>query len=197
MATPRYDQYLSRLPLGLNSYPEAQQRASMLRARLAESDLASRLADVPQGIVDLITSPPGPSAWVSEVKAHALLLCIGDLCCHSDEAFEALTERVNRRVLGGPIFSMLFRMLGPMRVTRGVSRRWEQLHRGTLFRLVESSNEKCVARLEAPAHLMPPEIVRHYAIALRVGLELAGGDQASVTCETLDPRKTLFVARWV
>lgn len=195
MPLDRYRAYLERLPQGLESYPETQQRPSGLRARLLEANARAHVDALPEALRPLVLEPLD-SQWLSEVKVHALLLALGDVCFPTEVDFDAFSERTNRRVLGGPVYLMLFRLLGPQRVSRGASRRWEQFHRNSTLACQELTPTSGVYLLSAPPHHVPPAMIRGYGIGLRVALELSGGHAVDVSARVIDSERTEYVARW-
>jgi hypothetical protein len=192
----RFDAYVRSLPAGLDSYPQVTQKAHGLRMSTANSGIERRLDLLPPELRAFIAEAPAPGTWVPEVKVHALLLAIGDVCFGNDDSrFESLVYETNRRLLGGPVYSILFKLLGPQRISRGASGRWGQMHRNTALHTIETHDQGCVLVLEGPEHHVSLRLGRLYAVALRVAFELSGARAVTFDAEVLDARNVRFLGR--
>jgi hypothetical protein len=70
--------YLERLPLGVDSHPECEVKASVLRDVLATRSLGDVLDALPVPVRELVTDPPPINAWIREVHALVAMLAIRD-----------------------------------------------------------------------------------------------------------------------
>ena len=193
---PLFNAYLSKLPQGLESFPEVQQKGSILPSFLEGVPIQQHLAVLPAPLADMIRRPPLPTAWVSEVKVAAIFMACADLCFPSPEAFVQFANRGNRKVMDGPIYSMLFRVLGVKRIVKQVSGRWEQFHRGTTLTLLNFEGTEGRLKLVAPAFSTPLLFAQCHGQAIHVGVEIAGGKNVSVTCTESTPGTFDYVCRW-
>ena len=75
---PSVRAYLERLPFGIDSHPECEVKASVLRDALASRALDSDLDALPAPVRELVRSLPPVSAWIREVHALVAMLAIRD-----------------------------------------------------------------------------------------------------------------------
>lgn len=185
------------LPHGLDSYPEVTQKAFILKSLLQDMNAEGVAPRLPAELRALITTPAGANDWLPEVRVQALMLALGDLLFPGDDsAFERHIHKANHRLLDGPIYSLLFRLLGPVRICRGAAGRWEQFHRNTRLTMQSYHSNGCVLTIDAPLNHVPPVLARHYAIGLQVALELAGGQAVMVEPTQLEQGRVRYDAHW-
>ncbi len=184
------DDYVAGLPAGLDSYPEVIVKASVLREftrELAGSDLAGKL---PEAVGELITSPPPVSAWVPEVHAVTLFVGVRYLLMESDASFLEWAYKHNTRLLRGPLYAILFKLVSPERVLRGASERWGHFHRGIELGAPKLAKGSATLTMTCPPKLMPRFLAAAYGTGFRAALEAAGA--SSVTLELLQSNATSF-----
>ncbi len=194
--TPTLDAYLASLPQGLETSPEMQQKGSVVQSFLEGVPIHTHLSALPPAIAELVKHPPLPSAWISEVKAFALFLACADLCFPSPEAYVEFAYRANKKMIEGPLYSMLFRMLGVKRIVKVVAGRWDQFHRGTSLTVVHFEGNEGRLRLDSPLHATPLLIAQCHGTAMRAVMEIVGAKNVSVTCTQASPTVFDFVCRW-
>jgi serine/threonine protein kinase len=193
---PLLNAFLAKLPQGLESFPEVQQKGSILPSFLEGVPIQPHLAVLPGPLAEMIKRPPSPAAWISEVKVAAIFMACADLCFPSADAFVQFANRGNRKVMDGPIYSMLFRVLGVKRIVKQVSGRWEQFHRGTTLTLLNFEGTEGRLKLVAPPFSTPLLFAQCHGQAIHVGVEIAGGKNVSVTCTESTPGTFDYVCRW-
>jgi serine/threonine protein kinase len=190
------ERWLATLPAGLDSYPEATQKGSVCAAFLEGIDVRPLDGRVPAPLSELLKFRPMASAWVSEVKATALYLACAEACFPSEAAYVEFALGTNRRLLGGPLYGMLFRAMGPRRVLEGSASRWEHLHRGSTLEVTERGEGRAVVRLSTPPHLVPPLIARCYGTVLQAVIEVAGAKAAGIAVRVESPTQLVFEGTW-
>lgn len=196
--SPTLEAYIASLPRGLDSYPEAQEKAGALRVSLGGTDLDAVCAVLPPAILDLIRNPPPVATWMSET------LFTGLLCAQLDvlhggrvESFrEDLRDR-NRRLLAGPLYKALFLVMSPSQVLRRLPDRWAAIHRGTSLDLVENDTPgRATIVQHFPPRLLPEWLAFARGASFEVGLELVGAKNIKVELTTYTDTSATFVGRW-
>jgi uncharacterized protein (TIGR02265 family) len=187
--------YVESLPEGLDSLRDCQQKASILRQFVGRPHASALAKALPAELRGLVEAPPPATEWISEVKATAIYLALRDVM-GSDEAFLEYTYEMNRRLLSGPLYRVLFALVSPERVIKGAASRWSQLHRGTELRTEALSPPRVRFRLVSPIGLVPEVLARAYGGAYRVAIELAGARAVDVTIESAGPTGYTFALRW-
>ncbi len=194
--TPMLDAYLASLPQGLSTSPQVQQKGSIVQSFLEGVPIHTHLSTLPAELAEMVKRPPLPSAWISEVKAFALYLACADLCFPSPEAYVEFAYRANKKIIEGPLYAMLFRMLGVKRIVKVVAGRWDQFHRGTSLSVVHFEGNEGRLRLDSPPHATPLLIAQCHGTAMRASMEIVGAKNVSVTCTQASPAVFDFICRW-
>lgn len=198
--TSQVDAYLSGLPHGVDSFPEARIKGAMVRS-LAD-DLRTRLGrgerlhPLAQAMLD---APPPASSWVPDVKLHALYLAAEETCFSGmggEAAFEQWIFSRTRDSLRGPLFGVLFAVLSPELVLRGLPYRWAAFHRGTSLEVLSTERSSARLRFSAAAGLMPPVAFRALRAVVRAAGVAAGASAVGATLEHVSPTTTDLVVRW-
>jgi tRNA A-37 threonylcarbamoyl transferase component Bud32 len=190
------ERWLATLPAGLDSYPEATQKGSVCAAFLEGVDLRPLEGRLPAPLAELLKYRPTAASWVSEVKATALYLACAEACFPGEAAYVDFARRTNRRLLGGPLYGMLFRALGTRRVLEGAASRWEHLHRGSRLEVVEHVEHRARVRLETPPNLVPPLIASCYGTVLQAVIEVSGAKAVDIAVRVESPTHHVFEGSW-
>ena len=199
-AFPSMEGYLARLPNGLASYPHVTAKGSVLRAILSDANGAlGPSMGLPARIEELIAVPPAPNGWLLEVELWALTLCIYDVR-FADKggvaAYEEWVYRRNRALLSGPLYKVLFTVLGPERLVAGAAQRYATFHRGTVMSKLEAGDRALAFKLTTPPHVLPALVQGGLAAAFRAALDLAGAHDVRVTARAESPDVVAFEASW-
>jgi serine/threonine protein kinase len=194
--TPLLDAYLASLPNGVESFPEVQQKGSIVQTFLEGVPIQQHLTSLPEAVAELVRHPPLASAWISEVKAAALYLACAELCFPSTEAWVEFAYRANRKIIEGPIYAVLFRVLGVKRIVKVVAGRWEQFHRGTQLTVVHFEGTDGRLRLETPPYATPLLLARSHGLAMRAAVEIVGAKNVTVTCTQTSPSVFEYVCHF-
>lgn len=171
--------YLARLPDGLDSYPAAQVKNSVVRAWIAEHDTKALAAAVPETVRPLCTGELMVTRWVPEVHATAVYLTLRELFFDSDAAFVLDAHARNRALLSGRLYRMLVRLLSVERIGKTTRLLYSQMHRGTDLSVdVTDFPWRCWLRYP---HALVPELLGHcYATAIGAAVELSGMHRVEV-----------------
>ena len=173
-----------------------QQKGSIVQSFLEGVPIQQHLSSLPPGVGEFVKRPPLPSAWISEVKVAALFLACADLCFPSPEAYVEFAYRANRKIIEGPIYAMLFRVLGVKRIVKVVTGRWDQFHRGTSLSVVHFEGTEGRLRLEGPPGGSPLLFAQCHGTAIRAAVEIVGAKNVTVTCTQTSPSAFDYVCRW-
>ena len=132
MQLPSVDRYLETLPKGAASYPECCVKASVLLSMLAAKPLRTDVA-LPSALLALVDNPPALTEWIPEVHFNAVVLWVWEVHFGGRdlESYRAWSLDHNRRLLGAPLYSVLFLVLSPDRLLNGMNNRWSAFRRGT------------------------------------------------------------------
>jgi hypothetical protein len=198
---PSVTAYLSGLPHGIDSYPRAMVKGSVVRMTMGEWDFPSMLAPgaLPEPVETLVRHPPGVSSWVPEVHHAVVVSAVFDARFRDAGglgAFESWVRDGNRRLLRGPLYRVMFVVLSPSRVLSGAQQRWATFHRGSLLTVVKREERVVVARLTYPPHLFGDLSLRAFAGAFQAALESAGAKSPRVTTQVESPGAALYDAHW-
>lgn len=188
--------YIAGLPNGLDSYPDHLQKAAVFRQFIAEQPLQIHLDLLPAVLRGLIRSPPPVGTWMPEVHATAGYLALRGLLFESDALFVDYAYRMNRRLLEGPIYWVLFKLLSPEKVVRAAESRWGQMHRGIGLTMTFPEPRVAAATMTFPAGLVPDVITRCYATAFRAAVEVAGGRNVAFELVKSQPTAAEYRGRW-
>lgn len=194
--TPLLNAYLASLPQGLDTSPEVQQKGSVVQSFLEGVQIHPHLSILPAAVAEMVKRPPPPSAWISEVKAFALFLACADLCFPSGDAYVEFAYRASRKIIAGPIYSMLFPMLGVKRIVKVVAGRWEQFHRGTSLSVVHFEGTEGRLKLDSPPYATPLLMARCHGTSIRAAVEVVGAKNVTVDCTQSGPGTFDYICRW-
>jgi hypothetical protein len=196
---PSLDTYLARLPDGLASYPEALAKGATIRASIEAMPAEIRRGDgLPPRLRELLRDPPTTNAWGSEVEMWALVLAAYDTSFGTSgvAAYDTWAYELNRRLLGGPLYRVLFAVISPERLFVGASKRWAAFHRGTTMDISDMAHGGGKLRLTTPASMLPRVAQVALAAGYRAAFDLAGGKGVEVTVEEQSSTCMTFTASW-
>lgn len=192
----RLDRWLAELPGGLESYPQAQAKGSIVRSLLAGQPVPDLAARLPAQVGRLATDPPVGSEWVPEVHFAALLLGIADVRGMSDAAVCAWARAHNRALFESPAYRILMEVMAPGALVRFAGKRWENWHRGTRLEVDGVSDDGVRLTLTFPARLYDALLLRVFGEAFAAALELSKATSPQVTIEESDPGSARYLAQW-
>jgi Protein of unknown function (DUF2378) len=199
---PRVKEYLAKLPRGIDSYPHALVKGSVVRATIGDSGLGSLLAplDVPDEVMTILANPPGFSDWVPEVHHGVLVCALFDAKFGGGgggvPAFEEWVLEGNRKLLQGPAYRILFLVVSPDRVLRGAQRRWEAFHKGSRLEVLRRTKTTAKVRVAYPANVFSDLGLFAFGRAFQAALEAAGAKTPRVFARPQDASSALYEAEW-
>lgn len=184
--------YLDRLPQGLDSYPECQAKCSLLLSAIEDFRLERALSSLPPELADLVQHPPPRVEWISQVQFRCVLRVIHDECFKSTADFLAWSYEAQRRMLGGPLYRILFSLIGPERLLKNVQSRWTHFHRNLPLQ-VQLGEQHVDGSFRFPAHMYDRIDLEATLLGMRAALELSGAH--GVTTSVVEVRETLAHGR--
>ncbi len=196
MPLPRWRRYLDEVPDGIDSYKQCAVKASVTRAFYEGFGKPSLDDAVPAAVRELALHPPPVSVSVPEIVAHTLYLAMGDALGLSDEQFVARSREVNKSLIAGPMYRVLFTFISPGRLLRNAASRWEAFHRGTSLSVERIEDGRCRILMHTPAHATTELLSTMHATAFDVALVAAGAKNLQITTKQATPMVAHFDAVW-
>jgi hypothetical protein len=192
---PSYTRYLASLPGGLATHPDAQAKASLVRAFL-EGQPADVLRRLPEPLQPLVREPPIENAWIPEVQFCAFFHALCEALGHLPAARAAWIRSRNQSLFSGPLYRLLMTVASPERVLREAARRWGVFHRGSALDFEGFSDDGARVRLAFPPGLFDAFMLDAFSEAFAAALESARAKDPLVQVEASGPGFARFVARW-
>ncbi len=183
--------YLDSLPDGLESYPEARVKNSVVRTWLEGHD-AKRLSEaLPPSLGRLGRAELPVNRWIPEVHAVVVYLSLRELFFPTDEAFVEDSRERNHKLLANPMYNILVRALSVQRVGKSTPLIYNHMHQGTRLE-VDAAQWPWIWSLTSPDHLVPSLLARCYATAIGAAIELNGQDNVQVLLRSSTPTVQQF-----
>ncbi len=192
----RLERWLAELPGGLDAYPDAQAKGSIVKTLLAGQPVPELAARLPAPVARLAVDPPVGSEWVPEVHFAALLLGIADVRGMSDADVCAWARAHNRALFESPAYRILMEVMAPGALVRFAGKRWENWHRGTRLEVEGVSDDGVRLTLTFPPWLYDGLLLRVFGEAFVAALELSKAASPRVTIEKSGPDSARYLARW-
>lgn len=193
-ALPRFQQFLSRLPAGVNAYPECRERWRLSHHLLQQVDLRPYAGHLPSQLRVWLDGSLPPGGWIPQVHAHALRLAMRELSFPSDEVFTDFVYRAVREVLARRWCNQALPV--SMRMA-SLQRRWRRCRTGVTM-TVERMEGFPGLRLKSgfPADLVPDLEARCQAMVLRADLERLLDTSVSVSVDRVGSTEMVLVGTW-
>lgn len=180
LAEPRFTHllrtraYLRALPDGLASYPECLSKASVWNNILRWTDTSALAGRVPDDLPLVPDRGMLTGAWIPVVQSFAAHLVLRDCLFTSDDQMTEHFRMMDRQLLSGPLYRVLFALSSPSLTVLAARRQFATLFRG--IALTAAPSGECATNLELsyPAMILPTLVARLYLVAFEVALEMAG-----------------------
>jgi hypothetical protein len=192
---PHLDEYLSRLPEGLDSYRECLSKGALLRSSLVGVRPHPTWAALPAPIRRAIDAPPLPSDWVSTVITDAVFYVVADTYYPTDDAMLRWSYERTLGTADQPVYRMMTRVTGLPAFLRGAARFHGFFQRGTDMRVSVTSDQGDVV-LSHPPHLHLAWNHLSNEAVFRAALDAAGAKESSCTMLESTPTLARYRARW-
>lgn len=192
----RLERYLASLPGGLDAFPAAQAKGSLVRTVLAGQPVAALLPRLPAPVRHLAAEPPVSNEWVPEAHLCALIHAITDLHGHAEEDVLRWVREGNRALFSSPAYRILMLVVSPAAMLKHADKRWGNWHRGSALELLGFADDGARLRLTFPPGLFDDAVLRYYAAAFATALEVARAERPSVLLEEHGAGVARYRARW-
>jgi hypothetical protein len=197
--SPTVARYLESLPNGLDSFPEAVVKGSVLRATFEDAGFTPEPGTLPGDLERYAQDPPAIGVWVPETFHSALVGAIFDVRFREQggmPAFEAWAHERNRRLFQSPLYRVLFWVVRPERVFIGIQKRWSAFHRGSMLEVVGEKTLQRTVRLSHPPHLFSEHALHTFGAAFRAAGEAAGLKEVRTRLKRDQPDATVYLVDW-
>jgi hypothetical protein len=192
---PSYARYVASLPGGLDAYPTVQAKGTHVRSALLGHP-PEVLRALPEPLRAWAAEPPLENDWVSEARFCALTHAIAEARGWSEASTLAWWRERNRDLLGGPLYRILMIVATPEAMLRHAGVRWSNFHRGSTLSFLGFSDDGVRAGLAFPRGIFDPLMLRAFAEAFRVALELSRARKPVVTLEQAGDGFARYRAHW-
>jgi hypothetical protein len=173
--------YLKVLPSWLASYPECRSKGQVWKNILQWTDTQALVGKVPEGVPIVPDSAVLATAWIPAVQSFAAHLVLRDCLFSSDEAIYEHFRVVDRRLLGGAVYKVMFALATPMLAVKAADKRFGTMFQGITLHASSDRDGHVSLELRYPRCLLPALVGRLYLIAFEVAVELAGGTEIAGT----------------
>ncbi len=196
-ALPSVTSYLSRLPLGADSYPECMVKASLIHNAMASRPLGDDVP-LPTAVRTLLAHLPPVSMWVPEVYFNILMLAILDVHFGTRDliGYRDWVYTQNRKLFQTPLYRAVFLVVSPDRLLYGMEKRWESFRKGSMLRTRQQGPREVELHLTAPPSLYASVHVIGMSEALRAGIDAAGGKRSRVLGDLLSETEVCYRLMW-
>lgn len=136
---------------------------------------------LPYPVYSLVREPIDARQWIPEVHMNAIFYAIADthFAGQPVDAFVEWAHERNLHLLRQVWFRLLFRVVRPERILRGIERRWSEFRRGTELRLTERRRGQCRVKVIYRPWLHNEDTIRCIGAALRAAARIAGADRVA------------------
>jgi hypothetical protein len=200
-AIPSLESYLTTLPNGLDSFPEAQIRGSAMRSALERcARVGVKLALLPPPLGQMKDEPPAVHHWIPEVQHSTLMLAAYEQVFASAggiSGFETWVFEDNKRLLSSGLYRVLFAVVSPERVLLGAPKRWTAFRRGSSIRVLESKRAEALVEMVHPKGLMNLVGIIAVGAAWRAAARVAGATATKVAVVEWDGARAVYQLRYV
>lgn len=196
MKYPTLYMYMSGLPDGIASYPQAQTRVDIgAQARSRWPDLADR-PDIPQDIREAIQRPWVDGEWISEVVFMAYHALIRDVIYRDDTLFQQFCYDVSKESFSTPIMRAMMHFVSPALLVMGASKRWAMMKRGSELKAIKSAKDNLTVRLTYPPNLYHRCMLEGFSQSFRAGINCTRVTSCSVDVQPISEKECHFHAKW-
>lgn len=192
---PAMAAYLDKLPSGLDSYPDCQVRAVFLRSIADEYSLLPLCSVLPPILAELLSHLPPSSSWISQVHFRCLLRVLLDEHFSDEAAMLAWSYASQSKLLGGPLYRVMFALLSPERAVRLAPQRWGHFHRGLTLE-VDASRGRAQGILRHPRNLYQRLDHGLSLAGMRAVLELSGAKDVRTEQQETGPTQSRGLLIW-
>jgi hypothetical protein len=166
--------YVASLPRGLASYPECRSKASIWKNIHRWTETGKLVGHVPPELTVFSAEGLLDNTWISAAESFASHLALRDVLFPSDAAMVEHFRMLDRQLLSGPLYRMLFAVASPLRVVHAADRRFRAMFEGITLAVHQEDDCRVGLSLRYAPGLLPPLVGSLYLVAFEVAAELAG-----------------------
>jgi hypothetical protein len=193
---PSFEQYVGSLPGGLDAYPNAVAKGSLVRSALQDQP-PEVLAALPEPLRRWTSEPPFDSEWVSETRLSALIHAIAELRGWDAGDCQEWTRQRNVALLTSPIYRSLMVTESPERMLRWIAMRWANFHRGSSLAFEGFADDGARLSLTFPSRVYDGTVLRAGGGAFAAALQVSNAEGAVVVeVERAGDGYARYRARW-
>jgi len=190
----RLSAYLDGLPDGLDSYPECVAKASVFRSAL-EIQPVEPDPGWPKPILDLVRSPPPPTAWIPEAVSVAAHFAVADASGLDDDGVLDWSYRANSALARSRLYQALTQLASPSLLLRGAGLSWTMIHRGVEIEVAHEDHRATIVAIH-PRHLWTEFVHRSTTTGFRAVLESSRGQNVRVELVSVEPTRGEYLCTW-
>ncbi|HBQ17525.1 MAG: hypothetical protein RLO52_16650 [Sandaracinaceae bacterium] len=191
---PRLAEYLATVPGGLDAYPDARSKSTLLRSALeGHEDLCAE--GLPLDVAELFRNPPPPTVWIPAVHVNAVFHAICDQYYPTERNVIAWARRRTRSMANNPIYRRLLSFTGPRALLKIAGRVDRMFQRGTHID-AEYGPGWAESRLRHPPHLVSPLNQVANVGMFEAMVEMTGADDPLCEMSDASPTGALFRTTW-
>lgn len=192
---PTLGRYLASLPIGIDSHPHCQTKASLVHSALEGMDAEVVAAALPEPIAEMVRSPPPSSFWVPAVFSDAVFHAVCDTCFESEEAIMDWCHERAAQMSRSPIFSRFMKVVGPERLFRLAPKLHRLLQRGSTLRS-DVQPGRLVTRVGYPSNLHDRLNSLSNVPVIRAIAELTGGKNVQSSMREHTAVAAIYECTW-
>ena len=192
---PGYEKYVASIPGGLDAYPAAQAKGTLVRSALLDQP-REVLRALPSPVRRWVEDPPLDNDWVSETEYCALVHALGEARRWSEPEILAWSRERNRDLLSGPLYRILMTVATPEALLRHAGIRWANFHRGSTLTFLGFADDGARVGLAFPRRIFDPLMLRCFGEAFRASLEIAHARKPVVLLEEIGDGFARYRAHW-
>jgi hypothetical protein len=192
---PSYDRYVAGLPGGLDAFPAAQAKGSLVRS-VIEAQPEEVLRSLPAPVRALALDAPIDSDWVPEAHFAGLVHAVSEGRHYGIHEYCAWVRGCNRALFSSTLYKILMAVVSPEALLRHAGKRWGNFHRGSTLELDGFADDGARLTLRFPAGLFDELILRGFGEALAAALEAAHARGPVVEIEARGAGFARYLARW-
>ncbi len=192
---PSYERYVAGLAGGLDAYPEARAKGSLVRTAIAGHP-AELLQSLPDPVRALALSPPLDGEWVPEAHFAALVHAIAERRRFGLREYCGWVRAANRALFARPLYRLLMVVASPESLLRHAGTRWGNFHRGSTLLVDGFSDDGVRLSLTFPPRVFDELLLRGFGEAIAAALEAARARDPLVDIEVQEPGFARYLARW-
>ena len=174
----RLREYLSSLPHGLASYPNAQTKTTVALNALENHDPQEIAEGAPEELAAIILNPPPLGVWMPATYSDAIFHLVCDKHYPSEELMKEWCFQRTMAAAKNPLYSAMFRISGARALFALIHRTHGLFQRGTKVKVLTNTGKRVKAVMTFPPRLHNRFNLLSNESLFRGSAELTGGQDA-------------------